>query len=361
MLEVKPISRERTLLQWFKEQDKIDLDPSYQRRGDLWPPKHRKLLINSILNSYDIPKIYLADFTYISSPLNENRKPYAVIDGKQRLSIFFDFLNDGIALDETPIHFEGQELKLGGLRYSDLKLKHSKLVKRFEEFTPTVMSVITDKLEEVQELFIRLNLNVSISGAERRNAMPGPIPALIRTLSVHEFFRSYASFPINRLQDLDAAAKILNMELQKGFVSTNKVDLDRFVMTNKDKDESDFKGIYKSAVQSLNKMKRVFIKKDSLLKGQAQLTVYYQLVKVYGEQYGDLLREFLLQFERDRAKVREQAAARGRGERVKISDATLLDYNTFVRSPDNKSKQEYMFNVLEDRLGQYVKTSSGSY
>jgi hypothetical protein len=353
MLEVKPISRERTLLQWFLEQDKIDMDPSYQRRGNLWPDKQKKLLINSVLNRFDIPKIYLADFTYISSPLNENKKKYAVVDGKQRLSIFFSFLNDEIRLDQTPVFWDGEEINVDGLRYSDLKRNYPLLAKQFDEFLPTVMSIITDKLEDVQELFIRLNLNISISGAERRNAMPGPIPVLIRKISVHSFFRSYASFPNNRGQDLDAAAKVLFMEQEGDFVDTNKASLDRFVLTNKDRSASEFSGIFNSSKNYLNEMKKVFDKRDKLLSGQSQLTVYYQLVKEYGEQYGSEIRNFLAEFEQNRAIVRSQSNARARGENIKISDPILLEYSNFVRSPDSRSTQTYMYNVLKKRIEEY--------
>src|SRR5688572_11043774 len=99
MLEVRPISRQRTLLQWFEERELIDMNPSYQRRGEIWPEKYKQLLINTVLNQYDVPKIYLADFTYVNTALNESRKPFAVIDGKQRLSAFFDFFQDALALD----------------------------------------------------------------------------------------------------------------------------------------------------------------------------------------------------------------------------------------------------------------------
>jgi hypothetical protein len=354
MLEVRPISRERTLLQWFEEQSKIDMNPSYQRRGDLWPDKHKKLLINSILNSYDIPKIYLADFTYMSSELNEHRKPYAVIDGKQRLSVFFSFLSDKLPLDDTPVYFDGEEYNLDGHRYSELKKRYSLIAKRFEQFTPTVMSVISDNLEEVQELFIRLNLNISISGAEKRNAMPGPLPGLIRKLSVHEFFRSYASFPINRGQDLDASAKFLYMEERQTFVNTNKESLDKFVSLNANKDGKAFKPIFRQASQNLDLMCEVFIKEDPILKVQAQLTIYYQLVKKYSDQYGHELREFIYDFERQRATVRREAAARARGREIKVSDAKLLDYNNFIRAPADRNKQAFMFTIMESYLKEFV-------
>jgi len=355
MLEVKQISKPRTLLQWYKEQQRIDMDPSYQRRGDLWPEKHKQLLINSILNRYDIPKIYLADFTYFNSPLKESKTPYAVIDGKQRFTIFFEFFDDQLSLDNTPVYYDGEELILTGLKYSDLKLRYPAVVKQFDEFVPTVMSVISDNLEDVQELFIRLNLNVSISGPERRNAMPGPIPHLIRSLSVHDFFRNYATFPINRGQDLNAAAKILLIEERNGFTNTKKKDLDDFVLSNKDKRPSDFENIDKISRATLDNMTKVFEKHDKLLKRQAQFPVYYWLVKKHANRYGKKIGSFLNEFEEKRALTRNQAAARARGEKTEINDLELLEYTRFVRTPDDRTKQEFMYSQLERRLKEYVK------
>jgi len=354
MLEVKPISKSRSLLEWSNDRDKIDMDPSYQRRGDIWPEKNKQLLINSILNNYDIPKIYLADFTYFNTPLQEKKKPYAVIDGKQRLTIFFAFFDGKLHLDNTPVFHNSIEINLNGLRYPDLKGKHPSLAKVFEDFMPTVMSVISDRLEEVQELFIRLNLNVSISGPERRNAMPGPIPQLIRDLSVHDFFRSYASFPVNRGQDLNAAAKILYIEERNEFTNTKKDDLDNFVKSNKDKKPEDLSMIFSNATITLNKMTEIFKKRDSLLRRQTQLIIYYWLAKNYGEKYGSNIRTFLVKFEQDRQKVRAQSRDRAMGKPIDISDIKLLEYNNFVRTPDDKTKQEAMFKELESRLKKYL-------
>jgi hypothetical protein len=357
MLEVIPIKVDRSLIEWYRERNKIDMNPSYQRRGDLWPTKNKQLLINSILNRYDIPKIYLADFTYIDTPLKEKKKPYAVIDGKQRLTIFFAFFDDKLHLDNTPVYNDSQELNLAGLKYSDLKREYPSLAQRFDEFVPTIMSVISDKLEEVQELFIRLNLNVSISGAERRNAMPGPLPQLIRDLSVHELFREYASFPINRGQDLNIAAKLLLMEDREGFANTKKNDLDQFVLSKIDEPISNLKRFYDNAFLTLNKMTKVFNKKDKLLQKSTQITLYYWLAKKYADQYDVEIRNFLNMFERDRGKVRSQARNRARGKDVDISDYDLLQYNNFLRSPDDKTKQELMYSELDNRLKNYLNTT----
>ncbi len=54
----------RTLIWWLTRRNKIDMNPPYQRRGRLWSDSDKAFLIDSILNGYDIPKLYVADFTW---------------------------------------------------------------------------------------------------------------------------------------------------------------------------------------------------------------------------------------------------------------------------------------------------------
>ena len=70
---------------WYARRKEIDFSPSYQREGNIWSDSDKSYLVDSIINSYDVPKIYFADFTYQNSPLNQNGKLYAIIDGKQRM------------------------------------------------------------------------------------------------------------------------------------------------------------------------------------------------------------------------------------------------------------------------------------
>lgn len=60
----------KTLSWWRTRRSKIDMNPSYQRRGRLWSETDKAYLIDSILNGYDIPKLYMADFTWGDSKLN---------------------------------------------------------------------------------------------------------------------------------------------------------------------------------------------------------------------------------------------------------------------------------------------------
>ena len=212
------------------------------------------------------------------------------------------------------------------------------------------MSVISDRLEEVQELFIRLNLNVSISGAERRNALPGPLPKLIRDLSVHTFFRKNATFPISRGQDLNLTTKFLLMEQVAGFATTKKADLDRFVLAGAKANAGDYYRPKDRVTETLDRMSHVFLLRDPLLNSQAQLTIYYWLVRGFGARQDIDLRAGIVAFEDARRTARSVATALASGQNLPAPDESLLYYNTVVRSPDDKNTQERMFETLKKFL-----------
>ena len=71
---------------------RIDNQPSYQRQSELWNLEKKQLLIDSILNGYDIPKIYLHKFNK-PKKIRGIEMQYAIIDGRQRLETIWGFLN----------------------------------------------------------------------------------------------------------------------------------------------------------------------------------------------------------------------------------------------------------------------------
>ena len=71
----------------------IDDDPSYQRAADAWTLAQRQRFIDSLLNGFDVPKIYLHDLRG-----QHPTKVYAVVDGKQRLTAIWAYLDGGFPL-----------------------------------------------------------------------------------------------------------------------------------------------------------------------------------------------------------------------------------------------------------------------
>ncbi|MPR36512.1 DUF262 domain-containing protein [Salmonirosea aquatica] len=357
MLQVKQIENLYTIERWYFLRDRIDFDPTYQRKTDIWRLQMKQLFINTILNNYDFPKIYLADFSGGSNSLNENKKQYAVIDGKQRLSTIFGFMENQFVLDATPIYYEDQIIDAKNFDFDKLLNTYPFLVKRFENYIPTVMGVQSDRPEDIFEMFIRLNINLSISGAERRNALPGPVPIVIRKIAIHPFLQESARFVINnknyndRGQDLNAAAKILSIELSGGkAVSIKKQDLDAVVNRNIKTDESYFDLFVERANANLNKLNLVFEKNDPLLKSPTQFSAYYLFIKeFFAPENIELLHSFLIAFEKERSYVKKVLRSRGVGQTMfndEILKEDFLSYNTFIRSPDDKVSIEGMVTLL---------------
>ncbi|MEZ5464688.1 MAG: DUF262 domain-containing protein [Lysobacteraceae bacterium] len=103
----------RTVSWWNSRKSEIDFSPPYQRKGNVWGEGAKAYLVDTIINDYDIPKIYLADFSFGPNPLNSDKKRYAVIDGKQRLEAIIDFTANKFPLKGDFIFENNPLLELG--------------------------------------------------------------------------------------------------------------------------------------------------------------------------------------------------------------------------------------------------------
>ena len=154
----------------------------------------------------------MTDFTVGVVNLNKKSLPYAIIDGKQRLEAIFHFYTGDLVLDDEFVFQRNPKLKLAGLGYPDLTKNHPEVADIFNTWPLSVVHVVTDEQEKIDELFVRLNRSKPLTGAEIRNAMAGPVTELNRLLIRHELFKSGISFSKKRAQDKNAATKLLLFE-----------------------------------------------------------------------------------------------------------------------------------------------------
>lgn len=348
MFQVKPHER-ISLLWWLEQREKIDTDPSYQRRPNLWNQHKQAFLIDSILNDYDMPKIYLADFTSVITPLNEKKKPYAIIDGKQRLQAIFKFFDGSLRLNRDFKYQADPSLNLAGLNYLDLKMRHRIVADKFDSHVPSVMSVITDEEGKIEELFLRLNTGVHVSGAERRNAMKGIIPIIIRRLVKKKLFTSNIKFNIDRMADHNAAAKVLLIEHSGGFADTFANSLDAFVRKGIKGDDASFKKAERRVGKVLNDMSTVFTKKDPLLGSAGPIPLYYWFVK-HHIRNKDHIREFLNEFVK--AVQKNQHIVKDNPD---AGDPSLSHYYTMMRTTNEKRSLEARYKILESRFTKFLR------
>ena len=345
----------RTLSWWYNRRSTIDMNPPYQRRGRLWPQTDKAYLIDSILNGYDIPKIYIADFTWGESPLNKKKLSYAIIDGKQRFESIFDFFDGNLVLNDDFIYLDNPSLKLARLGFKDLLNNYTEVADEFQNYNLMVMGVYSKDAEPINELFVRLNRSKALTGAEIRNAMAGPAPKIIRQIANHEFFTVNVVFETKRGQDQNAAAKMLSFEYHSDFQDTKKQDLDLFVRSLGKKSHEVLELAGRRVIENLDSMNAIFLPNDSLLNSAGIVPVYYCLVRGMDEKRFLRFREFINAFER--ARRHNRALIRNNPDSQAIKPI-LVEYDNYNRSTNNKQSHKQRFRILDQCFKSYLKTDS---
>lgn len=337
---------------WHSKVNQIDFDPDFQRKPQVWAGKDRQFLIDSILNGYDVPKFYIANFTKHDVPsLNKRKKKYAIIDGKQRLTAINGFIDDELRLSKKFKLLSDPQLQLGNMSFSELRAAHPAIAQRVLDFSPDVKSIETDEREKINEVFLRLNkASTALNGAEVRNAMIGKAVDSIRSIAKHKFFENRIKFQTNRSQERNAAAKILVLEYNGGaFVDTKKKNLDAFVTEVGAGTSSKFNKTMKRVKTKMDALADVFERTDPLLSAQGHVPLYYVFISALKAAEKKKVRAFLLRFEDDRRI--------NRNDKRHIKD--LDDYDLASRSTNDKTAFKTRLRIIRKRFHAWTKTREG--
>lgn len=332
----------------FRIKDRVYLDAEYQREGDVWTEDKRQLLIDSILNGYDIPKIYLHEF-YPAKKIIGHTYDYAVIDGKQRLTTIWGFMDNGFPLADDFVLFRDQSLKLAGLTYEELKERHSEITDDFHGRSLSVVTIITGDIDVIEDMFSRLNEAVPLNAAEKRNAFGGVIPGIIRKLVTHKFFKKRIRVSPKRYRHHDLAAKMLYLIYKKQIVDTKKVYLDAFAKDFPKGAAGHKNGepLYESAAHTLKDMSNVFVNADDLLRSQGMIVLYFWLFYVAGRQSPpvSISRKRLIEF----VEAKEENRRIAEKDMAKAAFA-LLEFDRLNQAPNDASAIEFRLKVLIEWL-----------
>jgi hypothetical protein len=325
----------------YHERERFWMDPSYQRQGEIWTLERRQLLIDSVLNGFDLPKFYLHEF-YPEKKIEKKSVRYAVIDGKQRLTSIWQFIGNDLALADNFVYLRDPTIKLAGMTHQELGEKYPMIRDVFNGTTLPIVSVITDDTELIEEMFSRLNDGVPLNAAEKRNTFGGPAPLAIRRLSRAHFFTAKLPFTNRRYRHFDLAAKFLLFAAHGNTPqNSKKVHLDHFVRDCKANSKLKVAEAEKVAAAVLKAMAAVFVKNDSLLQSVGMVTLYYFLFA----QRNDVTRSKLIKFDELRRKNRDDA------ERdIEKAKFELLEFDRLTQSPNDASAIEYRLDVLNKFL-----------
>ena len=146
---------------WFLDQDRatrLDLEPPYQRNDMVWSPAYKKYFIDTILQNYPSPVIFL--HVEISST---GEALYHVVDGKQRLTAIFEYLKGDFTITggDVPNSYRGKV-------FAELD---NNLKQEFYRYSIPVQEVHDANERDLRQAFDRLNRNVAkLSAQELRHA-----------------------------------------------------------------------------------------------------------------------------------------------------------------------------------------------
>ena len=336
----------------YKLHLKEDLDesPYYQRFSDLWSVEKKRLLIDTIINGYDIPKFYFHYIISSENKLNKTTRKYAIIDGKQRVNTIIDFIEGKFELDESVKWLEMPNLNLNKLKYSNL-MKNKDLLdlkNKIDNFQLDVIHVTTDEFDRIEEMFLRLNEGVPVNSAEKRNSIGGylieGINAAVKSL---DFFKSKIKFGNKRMEHQDFLVKLCLIETSDSIESFTKKNLDNLVKEFKPKKNAsetekrrlkfDANFLIRKVEVSLDKLGKMFSEKDEMLRYKGIIPLYYLFLKRNPKINHQTFKTFLFNFDNARIKNRKIS-------RTGKPNTTLLQFDRL------NQQGAYQAKSLETRL-----------
>ena len=167
------------------------MDHVIQRQSGQWDDDKLKksLLVHSILANYPVPPIYC-----LKEAVNEKEYSYSILDGKQRLTTVFDYIDGRYPLDaETPaVTIDDAVYELGGKYFTDLDIECQQELLRFK-FTIYGFEDADDDL--IEEIFFRLNNSTPLSKPQKAMPLCGVENAkFIKSILSDRFFSEICKF-----------------------------------------------------------------------------------------------------------------------------------------------------------------------
>ena len=186
----------KNLKKMYEKTSNLSLDAEMQRGSGQWVGKgyemKRSLLINSLLNAYPIPPLYFQKTT-----TDTNEILLSCLDGKQRLSTLFDFVDGKYPLhpDTPPAKFDDESYELANKYFTDLDAECQEEILRYKFLIYCFECVEEDDEDLISEIFFRLNSGVPLSGGQKSISLVDLDTAkFVKSLLNDKFFSEICRF-----------------------------------------------------------------------------------------------------------------------------------------------------------------------
>ena len=303
---MKMEARTRALDKLYKRRDRYEI-PDWQRT-EVWSEDKKKTLIDTILRGWKLPKFYFLKTA-------DDPESFEVVDGQQRLSAIFDFLDNELSLaDDVAARF-------GGKTYRELP---DVISDSFDDFEIEFDEIVEADEEETKEFFRRLQEGLPLTSSERLNAAHGKLRDFAVEISQHSFLTLKIGVRDHRHALFDIVAKVLALEVDGLGVGLRYDDLKSVFDTQKNFSRES--GVANRVVGALEFLNASFAEKEPRFRNRTIVQSFLTLASTLIQSgnaggYEQRFREFFVAFMTELSRQVELG-----------QDATDLDYLQFQRT-----------------------------
>lgn len=267
---------------WFLDiydKGQLDLDPPYQRRS-VWSPQDRRYFIDTILNNYPAPPVFL------HKTLDDNGKAtYHVVDGKQRLQTIILFRDNKVAI---PRDFA--DVALQNKRWRDLQKDYRE---KFWNYVLIVEMLPDASDAAIKNTFERINRNSrKLTPQEMRHAKyDGWFIRAVESEAAREEWKTFGvvtTARIKRMADTQFISELFAVIINSGISGFDQDDLDQLyadleeIEESEDFNEEEFNTNLASAKQRLAEVLRAEPRIIDFIKSQGHFYTLWSTIAVEG-------------------------------------------------------------------------------
>ncbi|MBP6870742.1 MAG: DUF262 domain-containing protein [Bacteroidales bacterium] len=305
-----------TINDLINNKDYINPKPQYQRTS-VWSPQKKKLLIDSILRGYDLPKFYIRE-----TPLDQNYR-YEVTDGQQRMRAIWEFVDDVEAYSLDDSFINGVNTK--GLTYNDFKRNYPELQRALLNFKLHIAIIKSASSEETRTLFARLQMGEKLNPVELRNAMTSNIGNAIQSLTINsKFFDKECKIKNSRFKHQDYLDHVITLIHFNGQRNLKSMDIKQLYLELANETLDKFQPMLGNVNKVLDLMRRINSHRKGIFRNKWTFVDAFYLLFTKIDSFIDIkpkiLADNLANFESKRRKYNKDP------EKL-IEDKTKLSYD----------------------------------
>lgn len=149
---------------WNSDEQTLRCSLSFQRNSGMWNLFAKSGLVVSVLTDSFIPAVVFLKDKVGTNEKGKDIVQYEILDGQQRLTSLFDFLDDKWALHGAtePIEFDGFTYDIAGKKFSEPELQDAIKGYRF-----SIQALENYTFDEVEKLFFNINSGVALSTIQK--------------------------------------------------------------------------------------------------------------------------------------------------------------------------------------------------